>query len=133
MKIRADENVSLKIVWALRDFGLPANWELSSTVEARQTGQADIRWVDEFAKQGGDAILTADRDFVTNALLIRVVHEMGLKVVLFPRAFSTSNKFEQAAHVFRWWKRIEAELPAMSPGECRRTEWREPKAERLGR
>ena len=76
-----------------------------------------------FAKDGGDAIISADRDFLTLEPQVNAVFDTGLRIIHLPRKWSGARGYLQAAHVLQWWARIEKKLKEMKPGECYRPEW----------
>jgi hypothetical protein len=124
LKIRADEHVAQGIVTAIRDVGLSDSaWEISSVVEANQRGQADEHWITVFAKSGGSAILSADRDFFSKPPQIQAVFDTGIRVIHLPSKWGHQPGDLQAAFVLLWWSRIEQTLKTMNGRECYRPPW----------
>ena len=78
MKIRADEHIAEKIVRLVRDMALSDGWELSHVIEAGQRGTADEHWATQFANDGGQAIISADKI-------------ISVRTALVTRSFSSSS------------------------------------------
>lgn len=76
MKICADEHVSPNIVKAIREIAISPGWEISSIHEEGKLGASDTYWITDFAKNGGDAILTADKDFLKREPQINAIFDV---------------------------------------------------------
>ncbi len=123
MKVRADEHVSPHIVNAIRDIALSSDWEITTIREAKHTGKSDVHWITKFADDGGDAILTADTDFLILEPQVNAVFATGLRVIHLPPKWGNARGYLQAAHMLQWWKRIETKIKEMKPRECYRPQW----------
>lgn len=123
MRIRADEHVAEAIIRAIREIELRDGWELDSVVSARQSGKSDVHWISEFMANGGDAILTADRDFLSNAPQVSAVFRTGAKVIHLPAKWGQARGTLQASHILMWWARIEKCIESMKPTQCFRPAW----------
>lgn len=123
MRIRADEHVAQAIVAAVRDISLSPGWILDSVREAGQCGSSDVHWITAFMNDGGDAILSADRDFLENPPQVDAVFRTGARVIHLPPKWGTAKGQLQAAHILMWWDRIEKCVAAMKPRECFRPPW----------
>ena len=102
MKIRTDEHVSPIIASTIDDLTLRAGWEISSVLSAGDQGASDVHWITRFAQHGGDAILSADQDFVRLAPQINAVFDTGMKVILLPPKWANATAHLQAAHILQW-------------------------------
>jgi hypothetical protein len=123
LKIRCDEHVSPKIVASVRDLALSPGWELSSVREVGHGGDDDPHWITKFASEGGEGILTADRDFISLEPQVNAVFDTGMRVILMPKQWGMAKGYLQAAHILQWWRRIELKLEEMRARECWRPEW----------
>ncbi|WP_425405869.1 DUF5615 family PIN-like protein [Hwanghaeella sp.] len=123
MRIRADEHVSPKIVTAVREMALSPGWEFTSIHEAGGAGSSDVYWITQFAREGGRAILTADKDFASLSPQINAVFDTGLRVIQLPPKWGMAQCHLQAAHILQWWSRIEAAIESMKERECFRPDW----------
>jgi hypothetical protein len=123
LKVRCDEHVSPIIVAAISDLALSPGWEISSVLNVGHGGDADEHWITKFASDGGHAILTADRDFLSLAPQVNAVFDTGLKVIHLPPKWGQAKGHLQAAHILQWWLRIEQKIAEMKPRECYRPEW----------
>ena len=81
-------------------------------------GASDVHWITAFANDGGDAILTADTDFLKEPPQVLAVQKTGLRVIHLPSGWANASLAMQAAHILQWWRRIEAQLVAMKAREC---------------
>ena len=123
MKVRADEHISRRIVRAVRSIALDPGWELSTVKERGHAGTPDEHWIAEFGREGGNAILSADRDFFRLAPQIGAVAKTGMKVIHLPAKWANAKIHLQAAHILMWWPRIETTIAEMAPRECYQPEW----------
>jgi hypothetical protein len=123
VKIRADEHVSPPIVRFIRELALSPGWELSSVREVGHGGDGDVTWVTKFAREGGDAILSADKDFFRRPQQMVAVCDAGLRVVHMPPKWANSSRNMQASHILFWWEKIESTLSASRPRQCWRVPW----------
>ncbi len=77
-----------------------------------------MHWITRFAEEGGDAILTADKDFVKRDAQVATVFNTGIKVILLPKRWGQMNRRLQAAHILKWWEKIEQTITEMGQREC---------------
>ncbi|ESX47251.1 DUF5615 family PIN-like protein [Mesorhizobium sp. RSR380A] len=123
MKIRADEHVSPEIVDAVRRIILTPAFAFDHVYDAGQKGMSDEHWITKFAKAGGNAILTADTDFIHKHPQVLAVFNTGMKVIHMPKKWGMAGGYLQASHILAWWPRIEAKLGEMKQRECFQPEW----------
>lgn len=123
MKIRADEHVAPAIIAILQAIALSAGNEIDSVLTAGDRGSSDVHWITKFAAEGGEAILTADTDFIKNPPQVAAVFNTGVKVIHLPAKWAGAEGRLQAAHLLLWWARIETTLASMKPRECYRPPW----------
>ena len=123
MRIRADEHVATAIVVAIREMALSGDWILDSILEAGDKGAGDVHWITKFAEQGGDAILSADTDFLKTPPQVMAVFQTGVRVIHLPHQWANAPGRLQAAHLLLWWARIEVQLTIMRGRECYRAPW----------
>lgn len=118
MRIRADEHIAPAIVQAVSDIALGEGFELTSVLNAGFAGATDVHWITAFANDGGEAILTADTDFLKLPPQVLAVQRTGVRVIHLPSHWANAKRALQAGHLLIWWRRIEAQLTAMKPREC---------------
>ena len=123
MKIRADEHVAPAIVTAVQEIALSKGVELSSVLNSGYKGSSDVHWITEFMKDSGQAILTADKDFIELVPQVMAVRDTGAKVIHLPKQWAMAEGRLQAAHILVWWRRIETQIREMQPRECYRPPW----------
>lgn len=73
--------------------------------------------------EGGDLILSADRDFLESAPQVDAVFRTGAKVIHLPAKWGQAKGTMQCAHILMWWARIEACAMQMMPRQCFRPPW----------
>jgi hypothetical protein len=122
LKVRADENVSIRIVRAVRDIALSQGWELSHVREHHESRTLDETWLPRFAQESGNAILSADRKMLARPNQIRAIAATGLVGIFLPRRWAESRRHIQAAHILYWWPRIEETIASSAKSAC----WRVP-------
>jgi hypothetical protein len=115
--------VSPFIVNAIRDIALSPGWEITSIHEVDAAGDDDVYWITAFANDGGHAILSADRDFLSLEPQVNAVFDTGLRVIHLPPQWGQAKGHMQAAHILQWWNRIEHQVGEMRPRECYRPPW----------
>lgn len=118
MRIRADEHVAPAIVQAINDIAIGDGFELTSVLRTGFGGAADVHWITAFAEDGGEAILTADTDFLKQPPQVLAIERTGLKVIHLPAGWANATRAIQAGHLLIWWRRIEVRLQTMKPREC---------------
>jgi hypothetical protein len=123
LKIRADEHVATSIVSAVREIALRDEWKISSVYDSGDRGAEDEHWITKFSKEGGNAILSADRGILSQPPQVIAVFDTGMKVIHLPPKWANSRGVLQAAHILLWWSRIEATIEEMRPRECYRPPW----------
>ena len=123
MKIRADENVAPAIVRVVRDLALSEGFELTSIIEIGQAGAGDVHWITRFAQEGGQAILSGDKDFLRSPPQVDAVNRLGLRVIHMPGRWCNARGHMQTSHLLMWWPRIERKLAEMAPRDCYSPPW----------
>lgn len=118
MKIRADENVSPRIVLTVQSLVLKAGWELTHVREFHSARTADETWIPRFAQEGGRVILSADRRILTRPNQIAAISEGGVIGVFLSSQWAQSHRHEQAAQILHWWPRIEKAIAESKPRDC---------------
>ena len=108
---------------AIRELSLSPGWKISSVLEVGHGGDDDNHWITKFAVEGGDAILTADRDFVSLEPQVNAVFDTGMRVIHLPPKWGQARGDLQAAHILQWWRRIEQKIKEMNQRECYRPDW----------
>ncbi len=121
MRIRADEHVAPAIVQAVNQIALSDGFHLTSVLKEGFQGASDVHWITAFAADGGEAILTADTDFLKQPPQVRAVERTGIKVIHLPSAWANASLAVQTGHILIWWHRIEAQLNAMNQRQCFQT------------
>ena len=105
------------------ELALSPDFEFSSIFHVGHDGSPDEYWATEFAKGGGDAILTADTDFFRKPNQVVAIDQTGLKVIHLPSRWANARAHLQAAHILMWWLRIEVKLQEANPREVWMVQW----------
>lgn len=123
MRVRFDEHVAPTLVSAVQEIAGSADWEISSVLHVGHHGYSDEHWITAFAHEGGKAIISADRDFLSLEPQINAVFDTGIRVIHLPSRWAQSRISLQTAFIFQWWARIEETIKNMHERECYRPEW----------
>ena len=123
MKIRADEHVSPQIVETICGLCLSAGWTFDHVNHVGDRGASDVHWMNNFAADGGQAVLTADTDFTSRPPQVVAVARTGMKIMLLPSRWAQAKRSLQTAHILFWWPQIEAKLHEMKARECVTPRW----------
>lgn len=118
MRIRADEHVAPAIVQVVNQIAIGKGFELTSVLTEGFGGSEDVHWITAFANDGGEAILTADTDFLKLPPQVQAIERTGLRVIYLPSGWANASRAAQAGHILSWWERIEAQLKEMKLREC---------------
>ena len=85
MKLIADEHVSPKIVRAVCEIALARTCSLASIVKgAPYVWTEDEDWIERFAKDGGNGILSADRRMLKRPNLVQLMTDHDLVGIFLP-------------------------------------------------
>ncbi len=124
MKIRADEHISPHLIKYIQDnCTLDPNIQLDSLINTNNRGASDDAWIRQFKEDGGDAILTADSDFIKNSIAVKAVQNTGIKIIHLPAQWAGSNLIRQTAFLLLWWERIIKKIELMKPRQCFQPKW----------
>lgn len=118
MKIRADENVSPKIVRALREVILSAGWELSHVRDDNAPRTADETWIPRFAANGGKGIISADTAILKRPHQIEAIRASGVIGIFLDPRWAGAKRHQQAAHLIWHWPAIEGVMERSVVGDC---------------
>ncbi len=102
----------------MNDIALGEGFQLTSVMNAGFSGASDVHWITAFAEDGGDAILTADTDFLKLPPQVMAVQRTGVRIIHLPSSWANAKRALQAGHLLMWWRRIEVQLTVMKPREC---------------
>lgn len=118
MKLIGDEHVSPKIITEIREKCLPsrAGWTIESVVGSKYAGREDEDWVSAFASDGGNVLISADRDMLQRHTMIVQIALTGLVGIYVRGGYANSTRLEQLAHIFAWWPKIEEKIIDAAPG-----------------
>lgn len=117
MIIVADEHISPRIVKAVNELALTKNWRFSHVIGSEYRSRPDEDWVESFAKNGGNAIISADRAMLKRPSLLEKLKVNSIVAVYLPSEWASSKRNHQAAHILYWWPHIEAALTSSAPGD----------------
>jgi hypothetical protein len=105
MLIRFDECISWRIVEALQKLGLPRGVVLETAQHRDENGNADVAWIEDFARRGGNLIVSGDANMRRNQLERAALEASGL-IAVFPSSksyFDELKKWTQAAYLITWF------------------------------
>jgi PIN like domain len=122
VKVKFDENVSTRIVQAIRVLESDRDIEIGSVLEDYGHGIADPEWMFRFRDEGGTAMISGDHNILRDPVNIAAYSASGLTSIWPPSGFPELKRFGQAAFLVRWWPLIKEKI-ASSPVGSR---WRIP-------
>lgn len=108
-RIRFDENLSPRIVAAIREMGLPSGVEIGHPNEQGLNGAADVDWLRAFKAGGGRCIVTGDPKMRGRINERMALQASGLIAIFPPRKgkwYESLGRYGQAAYWFRWLPEI---------------------------
>lgn len=118
MIIRFDENISRRIVEAIRSLGPSPDLILEHPSERAEAGRADVDWISEFAARGGRCVVSGDEKMRNRPPERAALQAAGL-VAIFPpesRFWKPLLAYGQAAFLIRWFRVIEEITRNAEPG-----------------
>lgn len=117
MKIIIDENISPKIIKALRELNKDPAISIFSVREGYGSGTPDPDWMFRFREDGGNAMVSGDENILKNNVNLTAYVESGLISVWPPSKWSDLKFWGQAALLVRWWPAICGRITSASRGE----------------
>lgn len=122
MKIRFDENISPRLVAAVRALEPDHLVEITHIRDQYQTGLPDPDWMFQFRDEGGTAMISGDHNILQTPVNLKAYTESGLISIWPPANWPQYKRFGQAALVIVWWPAIKARIERSVDGE----QWRIP-------
>ena len=122
MKIKFDENISPRIVTAIRSLEPDREIELGSVLEDYGQGQSDPDWMFRFRQDGGVAMVSGDHNILQTPVNLAAYKASGLISIWPPPGYPNLKRFGQAAFLILWWPVIKLKIKASSAGD----RWRLP-------
>jgi hypothetical protein len=122
VKIEFDENISTRLVAAIRCLETDREIELSSVLEDYGQGIGDPQWMFRFRDEGGIAMISGDHNILQKPVNLVAYIESGLISIWPPPGWPDLKRWGQPALLFRWWPVIKQKIAASSPGN----RWRIP-------
>jgi PIN like domain len=122
VKIKFDENISIRLVDAIRRLEIDASIKLGSVLEDYGQGVADSQWMFQFKDEGGLAMISGDHNILQKPVNLVAYTESGLISIWPPHGWPELKRWGQAALLLRWWPVIKQKIVASSPGD----RWRIP-------
>jgi len=122
VKVKFDENISTRIVQAIRALESDRKIEIGSVLQDYGEGKADSEWMFRFRDDGGAAMISGDHNLLQNPVNLAAYTASGLISIWPPPGFPELKRFGQAAFLVRWWPLIKAKITASTAG----SRWRIP-------
>jgi hypothetical protein len=123
VKIKFDENISVRLVQAIRCLEKDATIEISSVLEDYGNGLEDPEWMFRFRDEGGLAMVSGDHNILQKPINLVAYTESGLISIWPPPGWPRLKRWGQAALLFRWWPIIKQKIVASSAGDRWRITW----------
>jgi PIN like domain len=122
VKIKFDENISVRLVQAIRCVEKDTAIEISSVLEDYGKGLKDPEWMFRFRDEDGRAMISGDHNILQKSINLVAYTESGLVSIWPPPGWPRLKRWGQAALLFRWWPSIKEKIAASSSGD----RWRIP-------
>ncbi|UDL96277.1 hypothetical protein LGH83_08915 [Lichenihabitans sp. PAMC28606] len=122
MKIKFDENISPRIVAAIRAIESDKGVELGSVLEDYGQGQSDPDWMFRFRQDGGVAMVSGDHNILQTPVNLAAYTASGLISIWPPSGYPDLKRFGQAAFLIRWWPVMKLKIQFSKDGD----RWRLP-------
>jgi hypothetical protein len=123
VKIKFDENISVRLVQAIRCLEKDATIEISSVLEDYGNGLEDPEWMFRFRDEGGLAMVSGDHNILQKPINLVAYTESALVSIWPPPGWLRLKRWGQAALLFRWWPVIKQKIVASSAGDRLRIPW----------
>ena len=120
MRIIGDEHVSPRIVQSIRELAIARKpgWTMEAVNQSEYATNEDEDWVAAFARDGGNVILSADRQMLKRPTLISHIARTGLVGIYVRGGYANADRVRQAAHLLFWWPKIEAKIETAPAGSA---------------
>lgn len=122
MRVKFDENISSRIVRALRALESDKAVEIGAVTEDYGQGRTDPDWMFRFRDDGGVAMVSGDHNILQTPVNLAAYTESGLISFWPPTEWPKLKRFGQAAFVIMWWPVIKLKVADSQPGD----RWRIP-------
>ena len=123
MKLCADENIAPKLSAMIREQLCSRDFLLETVDDHAAKGVDDQIWVRNFAKAGGEAVVSGDAAMTKKHHEVLAIHETGLRLVVLDERWARQKKHLQIAYLFFWWPSIEEVLRTARQGQCFKVPW----------
>lgn len=117
MKVIIDENISPKIIRALRELNKDPSISIESVREGYGSGILDPDWMFRFKEDGGAAMVSGDENILRKSVNLTAYIESGLISVWPPSKWSDLKFWGQAALLVRWWPAICNRIKSAESGD----------------
>jgi hypothetical protein len=122
VKITFDENISIRMVQAIRRLEVDSSITLGSVLEDYGQGLADPQWMFRFRDEGGLAMVSGDHNILQKPINLVAYTESRLISIWPPQGWPALKRWGQAALLLRWWPVIKQKIKLSLPGD----RWRIP-------
>jgi hypothetical protein len=117
MKIIIDENISPRIVRALREPNKEPDIQIDSVREGYGAGTPDPDWMFRYKADGGLAMISGDENILQKTVNRVAYAESGLISIWPPSRWSDLKFWGQAAFLVRWWPAICSRVKVANIGD----------------
>jgi hypothetical protein len=123
LKVRLDENVSVRLARALQAFWSGKNdVNLTWVRDFAPPGTKDPSWIKAFADEGGHAVVSGDANILQHWPDLVAYTESGLISYFPPTAWNRMKGYSKAAHLINWWPVLHEHMKVAERG----SRWRFP-------
>lgn len=117
MKLKFDENISVRLVDAIRRLETDASIEIGSVLEDYGAGSSDPEWMYRFRDEGGVAMISGDHNILRKPVNLLAYTDSKLISIWPPAGWPELKRWGQSAMMIRWWPLIKKQIASSSPGD----------------
>lgn len=117
MKLKFDENISPRLVDAVRRLETDTGIEIGSVREDYGSGTPDPDWMYRFRADGGTAMISGDHRILQKPVNLLAYTDSELISIWPSSGWPELRRWGQSALLIRWWPVIKARIKSSKPGD----------------
>jgi hypothetical protein len=119
VKVAFDEHIPPALARALQALNLEG-FEFHSAREftPKTAAPSDVPWIAAFAADGGDVVISGERQMRSLPEVQAAIAETGVKSFYLPPRWNSWDMARRVAFVLAWWSRIVAKANDSKPGDA---------------
>jgi hypothetical protein len=121
MKVAFDECVPPRVaraILAMQEEGASGVDIVSARTYSVPNAESDVPWIERFAAEGGQAIVSGDVRMRGNLHEQKALRDAGMVTIFMARAWGQLDVHAKSALLIKWWPFILNTLATAKPGQC---------------